>query len=362
MRLPNGFGNVSKLSGKRRNPWRARKTTGWEIDPVTQRAKQLYVTIGYYPTRQAALQALSEYNTNPYDIDAAKVTFAEIYEKWAEKKYEDIATSNRNGYKASFKQCEAIYKTRFADLKLSHLQAIMDSCQKSYALRRKLKTLFNQLFDYAVMHEVIPKDKHIVEYVDIGKEEEKSDMHYRFSPSEVETMWRWSANEYVQVILMMIYSGVRPGELFNTKCEDVNLEEKYFSILKGKNANATRRVPIHDRTLPFFRHWMSKGNEYLVTNLSGRGFNFSTSHWGYTKSYWIPILRDMGILEYKNESGEIVEHLPHDTRHTFTSMWADKHLDEAMRRKIQGHSGKGMGEIVYTHFEMAKLLEEINKL
>ena len=45
MRLPNGFGNVSKLSGKRRNPWRARKTSGWVIDEKTKKAKQTYITI-----------------------------------------------------------------------------------------------------------------------------------------------------------------------------------------------------------------------------------------------------------------------------------------------------------------------------
>ena len=101
MRLPNGFGNVSKLSGKRRNAWRARKTSGWTIDEKTQKVKQTYITIGYYPTRQLALQALSEYNTNPYDLDANKITFAEVYEKWAEKKFEEISPSNINGYKAS---------------------------------------------------------------------------------------------------------------------------------------------------------------------------------------------------------------------------------------------------------------------
>ena len=49
-------------------------------------------------------------------------------------------------------------------------------------------------------------------------------------------------------------------------------------------------------------------------------------------------------------------------RHTFTSMWAEKHLDEGMRRKIQGHSGKGIGEIVYTHLEIQTLKAELDKL
>lgn len=32
MKLPNGYESVHKLSGNRRNPWRARKTIGWSLD------------------------------------------------------------------------------------------------------------------------------------------------------------------------------------------------------------------------------------------------------------------------------------------------------------------------------------------
>lgn len=362
MRLPNGFGNVSKLSGARRNPWRARKTVGWEIDEVTKVAKQVYVTIGYYPTRQLALQALSDYNKNPYDLEANKITFEEVYNRWSERKFTEISDSNVNGYRASYRICEPLYKLKFADIKLNHLQSIVDKCDKNYPTLRKLKVLLNQLYDYAVINEIVPKDRHVVEYINIGKAD-KSVKHYRFSDKEVETIWRWAdGNEYVQVILMLIYSGVRPGELFNLKAKHVDLEARYFTVEKGKNDNAIRKVPIHDRTYPFFEHWMSKGKEYLITNRSGKKFNFDTNHASYTESYWEPLLKDMGIYEYKNDHGDVAEHLPHDTRHTFTSMWAEKRLDEAMRRKIQGHSGKGIAEIVYTHYELERLREELNKL
>ena len=362
MRLPNGFGNVSKLSGKRRNPWRARKTSGWIIDENTKKAKQTYITIGYYETRQKALQALSEYNTNPYDLDANKITFAEVYEKWSEKKFEEISSSNINGYRASYNICKDLYDQKFIDLKLSHLQGIVDKSGKNYPALKKLKILFNQLFDYAVMHEIIPKDRHIVEYLNIGKEE-KSTKHYRFTDAEIDALWRWSSgNEYVKVILMLIYSGVRPGELFNTKCTSVDLDNRYFTVEKGKTVNAARKVPIHDRTFPFFEYWMNKGTEYLITNPSGGKFNIDTNHTSYSDYYWRPILQNIGILQYKKEDGEIAEHLPDDTRHTFTTMWKEKKLDEAMRRKIQGHSGKGIGEMVYTHFELEKLKEELNMI
>lgn len=362
MKLPNGFGNVSKLSGKRRKPWRARKTTGWEIDPETEKAKQLFKTIGYYETRQEAIQALSAYNTNPYTIDS-DITFAEVYEKWSEKKYEEISKSNINGYKASYKMCEKLYKMKFVDIKLTHLQSVVDNSDKNYPILKKLKTLFNQLFDYAVKNEIIGKDKHIVDYLDVGKPI-KSKKHFRFTDNELNTMWLWSKNnEYIQVILMLIYSGVRPGELFKVKKCNVNLEEKWFYIEKGKNENAARKVPIYNRVFSFYEYWYNKNDsEYLITQINGKPIRFDTNHKQFTETYWKPLLLDMGILTYTNYDGETKEHTPDDTRHTFTTLWKEKKLDETFRRKIQGHSGKGIGEIVYTHLEFEKLSEELNKL
>ena len=362
MRLPNGYGNISKLSGNRRNPWRVRITVGWEIDEATKKPKQQYATVGYYPTRQAAMKALAEYNTSPYSLDAEKITFEEVYQKWSEKKFEEISPSNISGYKAAYKLCEPLYSLKFADIKLSHLQAVADNSGKSFPTKKKLKVLLNQLFDYATMNEIIPKQKHIVEYLNVGKEE-KSTKHYRFTNEEIESLWRWSENnDYVQVILMLIYSGVRPGELFNVKAEDVDIEDEFFTVRKGKNANAIRQVPIHNRTLPFFVNWINKKNEYLITNLEGNKFKFDTNHRSYMDSFFTPVLEEIGILKYRNDRGEICEHLPDDTRHTFTTMWKEKRLDEAIRRKIQGHSGKGIGEIVYTHYELTVLKEELNKL
>lgn len=360
LKLPNGFGGVSKLPGRRRKPWRARKTAGWSDENGNFR--QVYINLGCYATRNEAIQALAMYNANPYDLHP-DITFAQVYDKWSERKFEEISQSNINGYQAAYKLCSQIYDTPFSTIKLSHLQSVVDASKKNYPTLKKLKVLFNQLFDYAVQNEIIGKDKHIVEFLKIGTPE-KSTKHYRFTDEEINVIWRWSENnEYIQLILMLIYSGVRPGELFNLKKSNVNLEEGSFYIEKGKTANAARKVPIHTKTLRFFEHWMQKNDsEYLITQLNGQKFRFDTNHSQYTDSYWKPLLKDMGILQYENETGEIKEHTPDDTRHTFTTLWKEKKLDEAMRRKIQGHSGKGIGEMVYTHFEFQKLSEELNKL
>ena len=79
MRNPNGFGGIYKLTGNRRKPYVARITTGW-----TDEGKQIYKNLGTYRNYKEAMQALTDYNSNPYDLDATKITFSEIYEKWNE--------------------------------------------------------------------------------------------------------------------------------------------------------------------------------------------------------------------------------------------------------------------------------------
>jgi integrase len=247
------------------------------------------------------------------------------------------------------------------DIKLTHLQSVIDNSGKKYPTLRKIKSFLSQMFDFAVMQDVISRDRDKTEFIDIGEKEE-STKHFKFTNAEIEALWKWSVNDYVQVILMLIYCGARPGEFFNVKKTDVNLDEEYFVIIEGKNNNAKRRVPIHHKVLPFYKDWMSKDGEYLVTKHNGTRFNFATGHSQYTDGYWTPVLQEIGIYTYKDEYGHTQKHLPHDTRHTFTSMWKEKKLDETFRRKIQGHSGKGVGEQVYTHIDMEKLRAEINQL
>lgn len=79
MRLPNGYGSVKKMSGKRRRPYAVKKTVGWHVNPETGKSVQEQITIGYAATRAEGLQMLAEYNNNPFDIKASKATFQEVY-------------------------------------------------------------------------------------------------------------------------------------------------------------------------------------------------------------------------------------------------------------------------------------------
>lgn len=85
MKLPNGYGTVYKLSGKRRKPYIVKKTVGWHFDEKKDKQVQDYVIVGYAAIRAEGLQTLTDYNSNPYDLEASKIAFVVVYEKWSEK-------------------------------------------------------------------------------------------------------------------------------------------------------------------------------------------------------------------------------------------------------------------------------------
>ena len=132
MRLPNGLGSVHKIGdGKsRRNPWRARVLAGVDFDVATGKATQKYITLGYFATEADGIQALMDYRKDPYTLDAAVCTFADVFEMWKEKKYPTISKSGQNGYNSAFKNSVALHNMKIRDIRTSHIGAQETSYEK----------------------------------------------------------------------------------------------------------------------------------------------------------------------------------------------------------------------------------------
>ena len=169
-----------------------------------------------------------------------------------------------------------------------------------------------------------------------------------FSNEEIEALWVQRNNLYVQIVLMLIYSGVRVSELLDLKRENVHIDEHYFNVVESKTENGIRIVPIVDKTYSFFRKWHDDGCEYLLHTPEGAHFDYRN----YYDSYWTPVMELIGC-----------SHKPHDTRHTCISMLTEKEVSPTMIKKIVGHSGAmSLTERVYTHVNVQELLRAINKI
>lgn len=327
-----------------------RKTIGWEYDPAKDKQVQKYAIIGYAATKAEAIQMLADYNLNPFDVKASKITFQEVYEKWSKAKFPTISKSNVHGYEASYKVCGTLYNRIFKEIRLADLQLVVDTCGKNFPTLKKLKGLFSQLYEYAMKNDICNKD--YSEYVDILQYKEKNPDkrdHNKFTKEEVDRLWELSDQPFYQIILMLVYNGCRISEFLDLKKEHINLEQQYFDVIASKTENGIRRVPIADKVLPFYKAWYESSDcEYLLHTPQNQHFDYRN----YKDSYWAPLMESLGF-----------DHLPHDTRHTCISMLVEAHVDQTMIKKIVGHSGAmTLTEKVYTHLDVEALVEAINKI
>ncbi|SDZ18645.1 tyrosine-type recombinase/integrase [Tindallia californiensis] len=340
MRLPNGYGTVYKLSGNRRRPWIARKTTGW-----TDEGEQVCQTIGYYKTRQEALTALSDYNKNPYSVEASTVTFEELFERLKNEKFDKISRSNQLGYTAAFKKSEKLHQMRFVDVKHAHLQSVIDNCDKGWGTKKKIKVLFNQMYAYALKNDIDVRD--YSKFVDLGRKDigKKREV---FTGKEINLLWdHVERMDYIDAILIMIYTGMRPGELITIKNQDINLEERY---LRGgiKNENSMDRViPLNEKIVPLIEKRMSSENEFFIANHKGEQMRY----WNFYEEKWKRVMEQLQL-----------SHRPHDCRHTFASLMDSAGANKVCIKRIMGHASKDITDKVYTHKDIRELIIEINKI
>ena len=56
----------------------------------------------------------------------------------------------------------------------------------------------------------------------------------KFEKNEIDLLWEQKEDKYYQIVLMLIYSGVRISELLDLKKENVHLDEQYFDVICSK--------------------------------------------------------------------------------------------------------------------------------
>lgn len=350
MRNPNGYGSIYKLSGKRRKPWAVRKTVGWDFDKTKGKANPKYEFVGYYKTQKEAMLALANYNENPYDISARTMTFENIYDKWSNIHFENISQSNINGYKAAYVLCEPIKNMLFAEIRLDHLQKIVDTSGKNTPTLKKFKTMLGKMYDYAVINDIVPTEKRErIRYLDISKPgNPNARKKERMKDSEVNKIWKAKDEDiYYTVILIMVYSGVRIGELLDLKKINVHLDERWFYVEDSKTESGVREVPIADKIVPFFEYWMSRDCEYLICRPDNKKMTYDH----FYNCRWKKLLGRLNI-----------NRKPHSTRYSTISKLTEKEVDDRIIKQIVGHKGKDVTQIVYTKISIEVKLEAINKI
>ena len=215
MKNPNGYGTVAKLSGNRRRPFIVKKTVGFK-----ENGQPIYDIIGYTATREEGNILLAQYNSNPWDVDRAKITLGQLFELWKEKKAPKLGQSNRANLYSVFKYCKLLVHKPYREIKSLHMQDTINTCGKGYATQGVIKNLWGHLDKFAFELDVIQKCYSQL----LTSDPTPPTTRTVFTVDEVETIWKHRHEPWVDTVLIFLYSGWRISELLSLKSKDVDLE------------------------------------------------------------------------------------------------------------------------------------------
>ncbi len=242
LKRPNGHGGVYKLSGRRRRPWIARITAGW-----TEEGKQLYQIIGYFETETEARDALLLHKISPIS-PKANITLGELYAEWSESKFKRISESTKDNYKAAWNYLSMYENEKLKELRKAHFQKVIDeNGNKSRSTLEKIKALSTMLYKHAIENDIC--DKNYAEFIDLPKS--KSEEKKIFTDIEIKKMFDNSSVEWVDTILILIYTGMRISEFLGLTRFNVDMENGVITGGVKTEAGKNRIIPIHEKIMPF---------------------------------------------------------------------------------------------------------------
>lgn len=343
LKLPNGFGSISYYGDHRRRPYVVKKYIDGKQKPI-----------GYFATYEDALAYLVAYNKNPSLFNPSEITFSEIFKLWSAEHFPKIAKTTAANYTAAYKHCEPLYGKKFISLKISDLQAVIRAMSRAkigYASQKKCRQLMHNLYTYAVKYEIIPASADISRYIEIDKKR----IVYPKSPFNTRQLNRVKRlaesdeplSRWAKVVVMMIYSGVRPSEMLAVRKADVKLKQRYFIVRDSKTeAGRNRAVPISRKALPYFRAWMDKPGKTLITVDDGAALSYHRFR-----------ARFDNVMDATN-----CHHTPHECRHTCATMLDNAGANETAVKRILGHASQGVTKGVYTHKSLHELKKAIDMI
>lgn len=328
MKAPNGYGGISKLSGRRRRPYVCRLTIGHNI-----KGHPLYKVLGYYKTRSEAMLALADYHRQPFDIDLQSITTAEVFAE-ALKENKRLTDSSKNIYLSAYNShMQSISELKYKSVNLTVMQNVVDNCDKPTP-RIQIKKVFAVMDKYALEHDIISKG--YAQFIKIAESDSfVQKQKTTFTYEDIAKLWENSdrGDTIASVILIYLYSGFRRDELKYMLKESI--KDDCFVGGSKTRAGKNRIVPVHSAIMPLVN--TLSDNEYVLPDM------VRTSKFYY--------------YEFQNycEKELGVRHIPHECRHTFITELNRLRCDPVCIDRIAGHSSGHIGQDVYTH----KTVEEL---
>jgi integrase len=284
--------------------------------------------------------ALAEYHKNGVDLDVTKLTLGEVFDQWIKRKELTISESAVRIHYMAHQRFGAMLDKPMKDIKKVHLQKWLDDIELKPASKGKIRSTVYQLFEYALAYDIIQKN--YAKDLEITEKIEKTGSV--FTEDEIKLLWENKDDQMAQYTLILIYTGLRIGELLAMKGDTIYLDKGYMIGGSKTEAGKDRVIPLHDKIIPLVEQNLQ--NNYLVYSNRGGAFTYSGIKPRFKK-----------LMDELN-----MNHKIHDTRKTAVSIMHSAGIPMETVRMIVGHSAKGITESVYLYKEPQELVDAVNTI
>ena len=238
---PNGTGTAYK----RGSTWTAQVTVGIKRDPDTGRVQQVRRTKGGFKTKREALEFCQKLANAA--MPKKHVTFGDLWEQYEKTKYRQLSTSKQCSYRTALKRIGDMIYTRIDAVTIADLQGLVDGL--TFYCAQDIKSILRHMYRIAMMQGWTSRD--LSEYIVLPPKNETE--RTPFSDEEIRAIWRGydGGDTWAGYILLMIYTGMMPGELLHCRKDMIHLGSHQIIGAGLKTAERKNRpIVIADFLMP----------------------------------------------------------------------------------------------------------------
>lgn len=320
------------------------------------------------------------------DVSADDDTFGYWSDRWIELKKMDVSDKRWRSYNSRRHYFDELAFIPIEKIKLAQIQqVIVDCATKPTAATGKplarqslidLKNIASQIFKLAIANRIT--DFNPAETVKIPKGMAKET---RQPLSEEQQRWVREMPHRAQIAAMiMLYAGLRRGELMALTWSDIDLNERLIVVNKavvysnnvGKVVNSTktesgmRTVYIPDTLVEYLK--TQPRTTFLVTCKRDGTIHSETSWKRMWESYMTALNVKYG--DFGSVIGRLPKKLPmliptftpHQLRHTYVTMLYLAGVDVLTAKEQAGHADIKTTLGIYTHLDKTHKINSIEKL
>ena len=263
-------------------------------------------------------------------------TFDALYKEWSSTHYQNISDKKIQQYTHVYDMSAQLYKMRFCDIGVRHFQAVIDAQKNTYAVRKIFRSVYSMMSDYAIKSGYINTNYARLCEVPSGEKPHKR----AFSADEmakIEKLYAETHDIIAGATLIMIYTGMRWGEISTIRPENIHLDEGYMlGGIKTENGKLGEIVLI-DHIKPIVADLMIPSNRIGKINTE-------------------PFRHAYNAMQ---DALGIERHTVHECRHTTATMLASLGVQPAVITEIMRHSSYTQ-TMAYTHITRSEKIEKLN--